>query len=133
MLDHVGLKTQNLAALVRFYDAVLPPLGYLKIFVNDEGAAFGVGGLPELWIVQIETGAGGANIAFRSEDRESVDHFFDNALAAGAISIGSPMLRSEFHDNHYAAFVVDPDGNNLSAVCHDNVAATENRPQALAS
>lgn len=119
MLDHIGIRTSRVRELADFYEAVLSPLGYTKLFATEEGASFGTSRMPSIWIVGMDDGGKGVNIAVRSSTRAGVDAFYDASLASGAVSKGEPRVREKFHPNHYAAFVVDPDGNNLSAVCHE--------------
>jgi catechol 2,3-dioxygenase-like lactoylglutathione lyase family enzyme len=119
MLDHVGIQTRNLETLVEFYASTLLPLGYEKVFSNEEGAAFGKDGIPELWLVRMPGSSGKANLGFRAGDRIAVDDFYSKALQAGASSDRGPALRPQYHQSHYAAYVVDPDGNTVSAVCHE--------------
>jgi len=120
MLDHVGLRTKNVKGLVAFYEAVLVPLGYSK--QRDFGVAAGFGRPNDvpLWIGEAEGDATTSSIhlALTSADRASVDAFYKAALAAGAKDNGPPGLRPQYHEHYYGAFVIDPDGNNLEAVCH---------------
>ena len=118
MLDHIGLRSTQSDALVNFYETVLAPLGYTKLYVYEGGAAFGRDGSPQLWIGASETKPTGIHIAIAAPDRAAVDGFYAAALAAVAKDNGAAGLRTEYHPNYYAAFVIDPDGNNLEAVCH---------------
>jgi catechol 2,3-dioxygenase-like lactoylglutathione lyase family enzyme len=119
MLDHIGIRTKQLRALTEFYEAVLTPLGYSKLFATEQGSSFGAGSLPCLWIVEMDAPGKSVNIAMRSTTRAGVDAFYEASMASGAVSKGGPQIRGQYHPNHYAAFVVDPDGNNVSAVCHE--------------
>lgn len=122
MLDHIGLSVVDYERAKVFYSAALAPLAYgLVMEVTEVGpfAGFGVAGKPDFWIV-----GGGAttprlHIAFRAQDRAMVRAFYDAAIAAGATDNGPPGLRPEYHSSYYGAFVIDPDGHNLEAVCHD--------------
>ena len=124
MIDHVGLPVSDYARSKSFYEKALAPLGYTLIVEvrqdeNDSLAAgFGANGKPDFWI----GGEGGleraVHIAFAVEDRATVDAFYRAALAAGAKDNGAPGLRPHYHPNYYGAFVRDPDGHNIEAVCH---------------
>jgi catechol 2,3-dioxygenase-like lactoylglutathione lyase family enzyme len=116
MLDHIGLRTAQYDALLAFYEAALAPIGYRKM-VEFEGAA-GLGAdFPGLWI-GIGDRAANIHIALRVQSQEQVDGFYHAALAAGATDNGAPGLRTEYSPGYYAAFVLDPDGNNLEVVFH---------------
>jgi catechol 2,3-dioxygenase-like lactoylglutathione lyase family enzyme len=118
MLDHIGLRTARFDALVRFYEAALTPLGYTKLFAWEGGAGFGRNGIAALWIGASETKPTGVHVALSAADHAAVEAFYWAALGAGATDHGKPGLRADYHANYYAAFVIDPDGNNLEAVCH---------------
>ena len=122
MIDHMGFPVSDYARAKAFYEKALAPLGYVLVMEvsqseNDQKAA-GVGGKPDLWI----GGEGGLNriihVAIAAKDRAAVDAFYDAALAAGGTDNGAPGLRPHYHPNYYAAFVFDPDGHNVEAVCH---------------
>lgn len=130
MLDHVSLGCADLVASGAFYDAVLAPLGYLRVFARNIGIAYGPGpGRDGLlfWIIQPpgEQGGGdatphpsrGNHVAFSASRRGDVDAFFDAALTAGGRANGEPGLRPEYSDTYYAAFVRDLDGHKIEAVC----------------
>jgi len=116
MIDHIGLRSEDVTVLAKFYEAALAPLGWTKLAEYDGGAGFGEK-TAVLWI-----GRGKApsamHLALVGASRAAVNAFYDAALAAGAKDNGKPGLRPEYHPNYYAAFVLDPDGNNLEAVCH---------------
>jgi catechol 2,3-dioxygenase-like lactoylglutathione lyase family enzyme len=124
MIDHVGFPVSDYAKSKAFYEQVLKPLGYVVVMevqqsANDAKAAgFGAGGKPDFWI----GGEGALNlpmhIAIAAKDRASVDAFYKAALAAGATDNGAPGIRAHYHPNYYGAFVRDPDGHNIEAVCH---------------
>jgi catechol 2,3-dioxygenase-like lactoylglutathione lyase family enzyme len=118
MLDHIGLRTARFDVLVLFYEAALAPLGYTKLFAFEGGAGFGRNGAAALWIHTSKTKPTGVHIALSGADRAAVDSFYGAARGAGAADNGKPGLRANYHANYYAAFVTDPDGNNLEAVCH---------------
>ena len=116
MIDHVGLNVSDVARSKAFYAAALEPLGYEVIMEFDGAAGFGAKGKPDFWISEGEPQKG-VHIAFASANRATVDSFHDAALAAGGKDNGQPGLR-EYHENYHGAFVHDPDGNNVEAVCH---------------
>jgi len=117
MLDHVSLKVGDFARSQAFYDAALKPLGLARQMGDGQNfAGYGVPGRPFFW-----SGAGGtgsAHVAFAAEDEAAVAAFHRAALAAGAKDNGPPGPRPEYHPGYYAAFVLDPDGYNIEAVCH---------------
>ena len=119
MLDHVGIRVSDFEQSKRFYAEALSPLGYeLLMEPSVSAAGFGRRGKPDFWIGQGDPGQA-VHIAFAASDRASVDAFHEEALAAGGRNNGGPGLRPEYHPSYYAAFVFDPDGNNIEAVCHE--------------
>jgi catechol 2,3-dioxygenase-like lactoylglutathione lyase family enzyme len=125
MLDHVGIPVSNYQKSKAFYATVLAPLGYgLILEVSSKGtggasnAGFGTGNKPEFWIGAGKMVKGQGHFAFKAETREAVRAFYDAAIQAGATDNGSPGLRPHYHDNYFGAFVLDPDGHNIEAVCH---------------
>ncbi len=124
MLDHLGLPVSNLAASKAFYRQALAPLGYelLMEFPGDSGeievAGFGIAPKPDFWIVQNSTPIAPSHVAFRAADRSFVRLFYSAATAAGGTDNGEPALCPEYHPTYYGAFVFDPDGHNIEAVCH---------------
>jgi catechol 2,3-dioxygenase-like lactoylglutathione lyase family enzyme len=123
MFDHVGFPVSDYARSKAFYQQALAPLGYalvMEVEANQYGArAAGFGaGSPDFWI----GGEGGLNrplhIALSAKDRAAVDAFHTAALAAGGTDNGAPGLRPQYGADYYAAFVLDPDGHNIEAVCH---------------
>jgi catechol 2,3-dioxygenase-like lactoylglutathione lyase family enzyme len=124
MLDHTGFPVSDYARSKAFYLQALAPLGYALVMEvqqdeNDSPAAgFGADGKPDLWI----GGEGGLqrpiHIAIAAPNRAAVDAFHRAALAAGGKDNGAPGLRPHYHPSYYAAFVLDPDGHNIEAVCH---------------
>ena len=126
MIDHVGFPVSNYVRAKAFYEKALAPLGYTLIMeVGPEhtesgspAAGFGANGNPYFWI----GGEGGLarqmHIAIAAKDRAMVDAFYKAALASGAKDNGAPGLRPHYHPNYYGAFVLDPDGHNIEAVCH---------------
>jgi catechol 2,3-dioxygenase-like lactoylglutathione lyase family enzyme len=121
MFDHVGLNVRDFAASRSFYEQALEPLGYRVVFDGSEwnGAGFGTSDdKPEFWIMQRDPCGTGTHVAFVVPDRETVDAFHAAALAAGGTDHGAPGIREHYHPTYYGAFVLDPDGNNVEAVCH---------------
>lgn len=117
MLDHVGVKVKDLASSKRFYTAALAPLGFTVQYEDKAAVGFGPKGAPAFWLGQGEP-RGSVHIAFAAKDRAAVNAFHVAAVPAGGKDNGGPGLRPEYHANYYAAFVTDPDGNNVEAVCH---------------
>ena len=124
MLDHIGLAVSDIERSRAFYEAALKPLGYALIgepLTNDIGGTvimFGVDGAPDFVIADKERPGEGNHVAFRSQTRAEVDAFHAAALAAGGKDNGRPGLRPQYGATYYAAFVIDPDGFNVEAVCH---------------
>ncbi len=118
MFDHVGLNVRDFRASKAFYEAALAPLGYSVVMEFGENAAFGTSGKPEFWIHVREPFGTGTHIAFTSTDRPTVDAFHAAGTDAGGRDNGAPGIREQYHSAYYAAFVHDPDGNNIEAVCH---------------
>jgi len=124
MLDHIGLRVKDYAKAKSFYLAALAPLGYQLFMeftaehgIGYVGAGFGVDGKPDFWI-GVGSSSGPIHLAFVARDRKTVDAFHAAALAAGGRDNGGPGLREQYHPTYYGAFVVDPEGNNIEAVCH---------------
>ncbi|UXI67241.1 VOC family protein [Tahibacter amnicola] len=118
MFDHIGLRITDLDASVRFYTAVLAPLGYTLCSRDDHGAGFGPAGQPALWLHAGKYPAPrGVHLAFRAPDRSSVEAFHTAGLASGAADNGPAGLRADYSPTYFAAFLIDPDGNNVEAVC----------------
>ena len=126
MLDHISLGTANLARARKFYDAALKPLGY-KMVLPVPGYGYGYGavkGDAKFWIGlplakrRKPRASAGTHVAFLAENRKSVDAFYKAAIRAGAKDNGKPGLRPEYHANYYGAFVFDPEGHAIEAVCH---------------
>jgi len=120
MLDHLSIQCSDMAASSAFYDAVLEPLGGTRIMDFGQAIGYGVPPMPDFWIGTQQTGDGfrESHIAFTAKDRATVDAFFAAALRAGAEALHEPRVWPEYHPNYYGAFVRDPDGNNVEAVCH---------------
>jgi len=118
MIDHIGVQVTDLDRSVAFYTRALAPLGYELVMKFPFAAGFGVAGKPDFWI-----GPGKPtdkiHVAFRAKGRAEVRAFYDAAIAAGGGDNGAPGLRPQYHPDYYGAFVHDPDGHNIEAVCHD--------------
>ena len=118
MYDHIGLKVKDLDASARFYGAALASLGHVLCSRDDSGAGFGPSGEPALWLYAAKgTGGPGVHVAFRAPDRAAVDRFYRAGLEGGGRDHGKPGLRADYSPTYYAAFLLDPDGNNVEAVC----------------
>ena len=120
VLDHVGIQCADMAASAAFYDAVLAPLGGKRIMDFGVAIGYGMPGHPDFWIGRHETGEGfrESHLAFSAPSREAVQAFFQAAGGLGAEVLHEPRVWPEYHENYYGAFVRDPDGNNVEAVCH---------------
>jgi catechol 2,3-dioxygenase-like lactoylglutathione lyase family enzyme len=119
MFDHVGLNVRDYGASRSFYEQALAALGYRVVMGSEEWRAAGFGtAKPEFWISQRDPYTTGAHVAFHCSDHATVDAFYDAAIAAGGTDNGPPGIREHYHPTYYGAFVHDPDGNNLEAVCH---------------
>jgi catechol 2,3-dioxygenase-like lactoylglutathione lyase family enzyme len=118
MYDHIGLRVNDIDASVRFYEAALKPLGHQVASRDEASAGLGPKDAPALWLT-LEKGAKarGTHVAFRASDRGAVDRFHKEGLKAGGRDNGPPGLRKDYSPTYYAAFLIDPDGNNVEAVC----------------
>jgi len=118
-LDHIGLDVSDYEASKGFYEKALAPLG-MKLMMEPAPQVGGFGAdYPFFWIGQRGRGSeSGTHVAFTAKDREMVDAFHEAALAAGGSDNGGPGVREIYHPDYYGAFVLDPDGNNVEAVCH---------------
>jgi catechol 2,3-dioxygenase-like lactoylglutathione lyase family enzyme len=118
MLDHVSLSVTDPVRSQSFYAKALAPLGYKVISQFDGGFGIGAEGGSAIWAASGPAQKPIAHLAFRAADRKQVDAFYRAALAAGGRDNGKPGLRENYSPTYYAAFVLDPDGNNIEAVCH---------------
>ena len=120
MLDHLSIQCADIAASAAFYDAVLAPLGGQRVMDFGEAIGYGVPPMPDFWIGRQATGEGfrEAHIAFSAPSRAAVRAFFDTAVAQRTEVLHQPRLWPEYHATYYEAFVRDPEGNNVEAVCH---------------
>lgn len=118
MFDHIGLKVKNIDASVRFYQAALESLGHVLCSRDEHSAGLGPRDEPGLWLYSsASTSGAGAHVAFRADNRAAVDRFHAAGIAAGGRDNGRPGLRADYSPAYYAAFLLDPDGNNVEAVC----------------
>jgi len=130
MIDHIGITVPDLAQSRAFYTQALAPLGYALLVdvpaavAGRDHAGFGIAPKPDFWCGAADAthpATTPVHLCFRAASRAQVDAFHAAALAAGARDNGAPGLRPHYHPNYYGAFVLDPDGHNVEAVCHDPV------------
>ena len=119
MIDHIGIQVSDLARSVDFYTKALAPLGYSLVMTWQQFAGFGIAGKPEFWIDGRRGPTDKVHVAFRAKGRGEVRSFYDAAMEAGGKDNGSPGVREHYHRDYYGAFVLDPDGHNVEAVCHE--------------
>lgn len=118
MIDHVTAKVSDIGQGKHFYENALTPLGYRAQMEFEDAVGFGTGeGIPDFWI-GVNEQRGATHVAFTAKDRATVDAFYEAAMSAGGKDNGAPGLRPHYHENYYAAYVHDEDGNNIEAVCH---------------
>lgn len=120
MLDHLSIQCADVAASAAFYDVVLAPLGGVRVMDFGDVVGYGVPPMPDFWISAWDSGEGfrESHVAFSAPDRDAVLAFFAAAVALGAEVLHEPRVWPEYHPDYYGAFVRDPDGNNVEAVCH---------------
>lgn len=126
MIDHIGVAISDLARSRAFYARALAPLGIVELMevgpelteAGGTAVGYGANGKPFFWIGDNERVGQGTHVAFSVADRATVDAFHAAALAAGGTDHGAPGPRPHYHPDYYAAFVLDPDGINVEAVCH---------------
>src|ERR687887_2041159 len=120
MIDHVTLNVRDYAEGRRFYEQALAPLGYSVNLEFPEFSACGFGSDDGsgFWIAERGEASAPTHVALRAPDRKTVDRFYETAIAAGGKDNGPPGIRAHYHEHYYGAFVHDPDGNNVEAVCH---------------
>ena len=126
MLDHIGFGVSDYLRSKVFYEKALAPLGYrvvMEVTKAESGGAYEGAGFgdskPYFWIGSGKALSGRLHVAFVAKNRKAVDAFYRAAMAAGGKDNGAPGLRPHYHPNYYAAFVLDPDGHNIEAVCHN--------------
>ncbi|HET9623949.1 MAG TPA: VOC family protein [Kofleriaceae bacterium] len=118
MIDHISVQVSDLDRSVAWYTKALAPLGYALIMRFPNGAGFGVDGKPDFGIF-VGKPNDKLHVAFRAAGRGVVRAFHEAAIAAGGTDNGAPGVREMYHPSYYGAFVRDPDGHNIEAVCHD--------------
>ena len=116
MFDHIGLQVHDLAASVRFYEAALAPLGFVLCSRDETSAGFGPKDAPALWLYASKKAPAKTHVAFTAPDHKAVDKFHARGLEAGGTDNGKPGKRPDYSATYYAAFLIDPDGNNVEAV-----------------
>jgi catechol 2,3-dioxygenase-like lactoylglutathione lyase family enzyme len=126
MIDHTGVTVSNFEHSKSFYSAALAPIGYAllmeipaAITKSTDVAGFGEAPKPDFWISGGNPNRPPIHVAFRVSSRAMVDAFYKAALAAGGTDNGAPGIRAHYHPDYYGAFVLDPDGHNIEAVCHE--------------
>ncbi|SFI61337.1 Catechol 2,3-dioxygenase [Phyllobacterium sp. CL33Tsu] len=126
MLDHTGVSVSDFEKSKAFYRQLFASIGYELILEfpasvtgSSDVAGFGEGGKPDFWIASGEPNRPTVHVAFRVGSRNIVDAFCKAGIAAGGTDNGPPGLRPHYHPNYYGAFVRDPDGHNIEAVCHE--------------
>jgi catechol 2,3-dioxygenase-like lactoylglutathione lyase family enzyme len=124
MIDHTGVNVSDFARSKLFYARALAPIGYSLIMEaasatsGTDVAGFGEPPKPDFWVIKGKPNDPPVHVAFRVATRALVDAFYRAALDAGGMDNGAPGLRPHYHPNYYGAFVRDPDGHNIEAVCH---------------
>lgn len=120
MIDHTGVTVSDLHKSRSFYEQALAPLGYAMLFEVPGGVGMGFGEppKPDFWLIGGAPNDPRVHVAFRAKDRAAVEAFYRAALAAGGKDNGKPGIREHYHPNYFGAFVLDPDGHNVEAVCH---------------
>ncbi len=126
MIDHTGLLVSDFTKSKAFYLRALASLGYVllaefpaAVTGSTDVAGFGEPPKPDFWVAGGKPNDPPIHIAFRAASRQAVDAFYKAAIAAGGRDNGSPSIRAHYHPDYYGAFVLDPDGHNIEAVCHD--------------
>ena len=130
VIDHIGVGVRDFEESLDFYARALAPLGFERVAYVDadnRAAGFGVLGRDDFWIHEGRP-AGRMHVAFDAESRDAVDTFHAEALDAGGRDNGAPGLRPEYSDTYYAAYVLDPNGNNIEAVFHGDAPSRKGQP-----
>ena len=125
MIDHIGIVISDFEKSKAFYTSALAPISYVLIMEFPESvtgrtdvAGYGKQGKADFWISRGTPGKSPTHVAFSVASRDAVDAFYKAALEAGGKDNGAPGLRPHYHPNYYGAYVLDLDGNNIEAVCH---------------
>jgi catechol 2,3-dioxygenase-like lactoylglutathione lyase family enzyme len=117
MLDHITIAVADFSRSRAFYDAALAPLGIMRLYADgDKVAGYGRDGKAFFWIAEQDRNPSQTHVAFKATDRDAVSAFHEAALANGGSDNGLPGPRPQYHDRYFAAFALDPDGNNIEAV-----------------
>jgi catechol 2,3-dioxygenase-like lactoylglutathione lyase family enzyme len=132
MIDHVSVRVSDFGRLVAFYRDALAPIGYQVLMEYPGAVGLGADGKPDLWLMQTDRPLNPTHVALSSASRPTIDAFYAAGIAAGGTDNGPPGLRLDYHPTYYAAFVRDPEGNNIEVVCHSDPAAKAARPAAKA-
>ncbi|MBA3542663.1 MAG: VOC family protein [Deltaproteobacteria bacterium] len=124
MIDHIGIQVTDLDKSIAFYAKALAPLGYTVLMKHPGFAGLGIGQKPDVWLGTPDTMGGSktisrVHVAIVAKGRAIVREFYEAAIAAGGKDNGAPGLRPQYHEHYYGAFVLDPDGHNVEAVCHE--------------
>ena len=130
VIDHIGVGVRDFEESLDFYTRALAPLGFERVAFIDEdnrSAGFGVRGRDDFWVHEGRP-AGRMHVAFDAESREAVDAFHAAAIEAGARDNGAPGVRTAYSDTYYAAYVLDPNGNNIEAVFHGDAPSRRGQP-----
>lgn len=123
MIDHIVLNVRDLAKSKRFYAEALAPLGYRVVKEFPGAVGFGTGAQGDMWLWRRDPASANTHIAFVCGTRSLVDAFHAAALKGGGRDHGAPGIRTDYHPDYYGAFALDPDGNNIEAVCHEPATA----------
>jgi len=128
VFDHICTYATDYPATKAFYEAAFSALGYsLQVefvskwnqdFPTQRRCGFGIDGKPSYWVIETREAWTPRHLAFAAGYRQQVDDFYKEVMAKGGVDNGKPGLRPSYHENYYGAFVIDPDGNNIEAVCH---------------
>ena len=129
MIDHVGVRVQDFSKLLAFYREALAPIGYQVLMEFPNAAGLGAQGKPDLWIMQTDKTTHPTHVAISAANRAHIDAFHAAGVTAGGSDNGPAGLRPDYHPHYYAAFILDPEGNNIEVVCHDDPNAPKAKPK----